>query len=103
VDPTRHAVLEALMKAPGAGAGVLAEFLERPAWQSRAACRGGAVDTFFPERGESLAERRAVCAVCPVRQECLDYALGLPSDPDGVWGGTSQREWQAMRNARRVA
>ncbi len=54
----------------------------------RAAC--GRVD-FFPARGESVRDAKAVCAGCPVRSECLDFALRLKV-AHGVWGGLSERE-----------
>ena len=33
----------------------------------------------------------ALCACCPVRQECLDYALEVEGD-NGIWGGKQPRE-----------
>ena len=44
-------------------------------WRELAACRGAGLDLFFPERGESAEPARRVCAACPVRQPCLDYAI----------------------------
>jgi hypothetical protein len=46
---------------------------------------------FFPGRGESLADAKAVCTRCLVRPECLLYALEH-DEPHGVWGGLSVRE-----------
>ena len=46
------------------------------AWQREAACRGlGATESralFFPTRGESVDEARAICERCPVMDECLE-------------------------------
>ncbi|MGP8221932.1 MAG: WhiB family transcriptional regulator [Acidimicrobiales bacterium] len=73
----------------------------RPAWTFRAACRGMGTTMFFPALGDSLQPARAICAECPVREPCLDYALGsveggaLP----GVWGGTSARERRGLKSA----
>ena len=38
-----------------------------------------------------LAQKRALCHACRVRQECLEEAL---ADPDlmGIWAGTTERE-----------
>jgi WhiB family transcriptional regulator, redox-sensing transcriptional regulator len=71
----------------------------RPAWQAEAACRGAGTVDYFPSRGESTAAAKAVCAGCPVRTECLDYALDTPADArlPGIWGGTSERERRGMR------
>jgi WhiB family redox-sensing transcriptional regulator len=72
--------------------------IHRPAWMADAACRGMGPDLFFGERGWSSAPAKQVCASCPVRQPCLDYALELGDlDAQGLWGGTSQRERRAMR------
>jgi WhiB family redox-sensing transcriptional regulator len=73
----------------------------RTDWRDDAACvtRAGQVD-FFPERGESLREAKAVCAECPVRPECLEYAMQW-NHLSGVWGGLSERERRQLRRRRR--
>jgi WhiB family redox-sensing transcriptional regulator len=72
-------------------------------WQDEANCRGMDADLFFPERGESTADAKAVCAVCPVKTECLDDALTSPTEKFGIWGGPSERERRRLRRNRRVA
>lgn len=71
------------------------------AWYLDAACLEvpNAVALFFPERGQSWREAKAVCASCLVRDECLQYALdnGIHF---GIWGGTSERERKSRRRAR---
>lgn len=76
----------------------IAAWLARPAWMQRAACRGVAntLDLFFPSRGESLTEAKAVCRECPVQAECLDYAM-INHEAHGVWGGLSERERRRLR------
>jgi WhiB family redox-sensing transcriptional regulator len=63
-----------------------------PAWVNEAACRGKPIDWFFPdaEAGRMHPEAKALCEECPVRAECLDYALHL-SDGFGLWAGMSPR------------
>ena len=61
----------------------------------------GEVD-FFPARGESTRDAKAVCAVCPVRRDCLEFALRLKV-AHGVWGGLSERERRNLRRDRRRA
>jgi WhiB family redox-sensing transcriptional regulator len=68
-------------------------------WLARAACRGMDPELFFPDRGESTEPAKAVCAACPVRAECLDYAL-TNGERFGVWGGASERERRALRRDR---
>jgi hypothetical protein len=61
-------------------------------WHRKASCRGKAdadFDPFFPPRGGSAeleARAYSLCRFCPVRQECLDYALAHDIQ-DGIWGG----------------
>lgn len=40
-----------------------------------------------------------MCAACPVRAECLAYALGRP-DKHGIWGGMTEDERDAERRRR---
>jgi WhiB family redox-sensing transcriptional regulator len=39
---------------------------------------------------------RAVCEACPVRRDCLAYALSAP-ELVGIWAGTDERERRRMR------
>ncbi len=68
----------------------------RPRWMAKAACRGQPVDTFFPARGESASPARDLCAGCPVRVQCFDFAMADP-ELDGCWGGMTARERAALR------
>ena len=49
----------------------------------------------MPERkDERIARERAakeICRPCPVRQECLDYAIRI-REAHGIWGGLSEAE-----------
>ena len=65
-------------------------------WRYRAACRGADLDLFFPGRGESAEPARQICAGCPVRQPCLDYALSH-GIVHGIWGGLTERDRRALR------
>jgi len=50
----------------------------------------------FPKEHKDLSyitEARRLCRLCPVRKECLEYALGFPaSDQHGVWAGLTPRQ-----------
>lgn len=59
----------------------------RPAGFDQAACAGADPDLFFPERGESLREAREVCRSCPVREDCLDYAIDHVEKSGVCWAG----------------
>jgi WhiB family redox-sensing transcriptional regulator len=69
------------------------------AWQHRANCMGVDPDLFFPERGASTREAKAVCRGCVVREECLEYALAN-GEKFGIWGGLSERERRRLRRQR---
>jgi WhiB family redox-sensing transcriptional regulator len=78
-------------------------------WKLNALCRDMDTDIFFPSPGptmhQQIAEAKAICAQCPVRTDCLDYAVGfivgnfitLP----GIYGGTTEMErrrlWRLTR------
>jgi len=72
-------------------------------WQWRAACRGEDTGLFFaPSSFESKPERlarerqaKAICGICPVRVECLEYAIRI-REPHGVWGGLNEGERRAL-------
>ncbi len=68
-------------------------------WRDRAACAGYSNSAFFPGSDASAAtiERaRAVCAVCPVSDECLQYAFET-NQVAGIWGGTTEDERRSLR------
>src|SRR5690242_7543816 len=48
-------------------------------WVERAACRGLDTELFFPGRGQSIDELRAICQPCPVRTDCLAWSLTDPN------------------------
>ncbi len=75
----------------------LDDFLARPSWHKLALCRGE-TRSFFSTAPGNLAKAQALCEGCPVRQDCLEVALG---DPDlmGLWGGTTESERREMRRA----
>jgi WhiB family transcriptional regulator, redox-sensing transcriptional regulator len=68
-----------------------------PAWHSDAACAAVHTSTFFPEKGGSTKPARAMCAGCPVREECLDEALADESLDHGIRAGLSASERQLLR------
>lgn len=71
-------------------------------WKQRANCLGVDPDLFFPQRGESTSEAKAVCAQCEVRLDCLEYALG-GERTFGIWGGLSVGERKRLRKTRNAA
>lgn len=57
---------------------------------------------FFPDRGESAAPAKTACGRCPVKNECLEFALSN-GEKFGIWGGASERERRRIRRRRSAA
>lgn len=66
------------------------------AWQADALCAQTDPEAFFPEKGGSTREAKKICALCPVRAQCLEYAL-KNDERFGIWGGLSERERRKLR------
>jgi WhiB family redox-sensing transcriptional regulator len=71
-------------------------------WKADAACRDLPTSLFFPDAEADSAPALAVCAGCPVREQCLDFALRTRQD-DGVWGGHTESERKRLRRTRKAA
>jgi WhiB family transcriptional regulator, redox-sensing transcriptional regulator len=77
-------------------------------WRDQAACLDEDPELFFPvgSTGPALEQTeraKAVCAGCPVRAACLDWAVETGQHA-GVWGGMSEderRAWRRKRQGRR--
>jgi WhiB family redox-sensing transcriptional regulator len=62
-------------------------------FSARAACAGTDPDCFFPESGGQwdLVIARRICAGCPIKVECLNWAL-KNREAYGIWGGTTYKQ-----------
>lgn len=68
--------------------------------RTKGACRDHPQALFFPDRSQGpngSDPAKEICEGCPVRQECLDWALTAPEE-FGVWGGTTPTERRRMRH-----
>jgi WhiB family redox-sensing transcriptional regulator len=70
-----------------------------PAFTERGACVGILDVEWLPEDTEPTATARAICRTCPVRAECLAYALEHNSP--GIMGGTTEAERRQIRREAR--
>lgn len=70
----------------------------RPDWYDDANCRDLPPEIFFPE-AKDWAPARRVCEGCPVREECLEFALSN-DEKHGIWGGYGARARRRMRRER---
>ena len=70
-------------------------------WRNQAVCRDTDPELFFPigTTGQALLQidrAKEVCCECPVKVNCLDFAIATNQD-SGVWGGTSEEERRDIR------
>ncbi len=68
-----------------------------------AACQDADTTVFFPVSDTFAGEAKAVCATCPVAEQCLEYAISTHQS-DGVWGGlTAVERHRLVRRRQKVA
>ncbi len=72
-------------------------------WRQYGACLDEDPELFFPvgTTGPALVQTedaKSVCRTCPVRAECLRWALESGQE-SGVWGGTSEAERRTLHRA----
>ena len=74
--------------------------LRAPAWYKQAACVGVSGDIFFEEGVRRLViEAKTYCYKCPVRIDCLEYAI--KAEEIGIWGGMTTTERRREARLRR--
>jgi len=66
-----------------------------PSWMEFALCAQVDPEIFFPDKGGRAEPAKRICRACPVRAQCLDYAMG--GDDFGVWGGMTERERRTLK------
>ena len=74
-------------------------YYDNPAWKDDAVCSSTDPELFFPEKGGPTRSAKRVCLSCPVKNECLEYALDH-NERFGIWGAHSERERRAINKAR---
>jgi WhiB family redox-sensing transcriptional regulator len=74
-------------------------------WFELAACKGLG-KLMFPKEHKDItyiAEARRICSNCPVKPQCLEYALEFPpADMHGVWAGLTSRQLAAEQRRRKI-
>jgi WhiB family redox-sensing transcriptional regulator len=80
-----------------------------PDWMGEAACANVDPEIFMPNPGGSPRAALEICnghgkdmPVCPVREECLMYAL-MRHEPLGIWGGKTARQRGRMDHPARAS
>jgi WhiB family redox-sensing transcriptional regulator len=66
------------------------------AWADFGSCTNADPDLFFPQPGADTSYARSICRGCPVRIQCLDYAL-LSGQKHGIWGGMTESQRRRLR------
>lgn len=62
-------------------------------WRDKASCSGADPELWFPKSGREEAADRAIriCNSCPVREQCLKFAVDNEID-FGIFGGVTARQ-----------
>lgn len=71
-------------------------------WMEQAICSQTDPEAFFPEKGGSTREAKAICVGCPVRETCLEWALAK-GERFGIFGGKSERERRKIEKDRKAS
>jgi WhiB family transcriptional regulator, redox-sensing transcriptional regulator len=72
-------------------------------WKNRGSCSGVNPALFYPESQASTKDAKKVCGSCPVRYECLEFAIEK-GEKFGIWGGLTARERRhEVRNRKLIA
>lgn len=73
--------------------------IDRQPWRSQAKCKDlssqESDSIFFVVKGGSTTRAEKYCGDCPVKMQCLAFAI--VHDEDGIWAGTSPRERARMK------
>jgi len=84
----------------------LKNFVNHEPWMAEGACLTLDLDMFFPpgtdatggvKYREGVAKAKAICAVCPVQRQCLEFAMANEEE-FGIWGGTTAGERAGRRS-----
>jgi WhiB family redox-sensing transcriptional regulator len=65
-------------------------------WRSSGLCAATDPDLWFAVGAVEHREAKSICRRCPVRSQCLAYAMEAPVD-HGIWGGMTERERRRYR------
>ena len=87
---------------------LLADWPAKPSdWMAQALCAQIDPDLWYPDPGDAHAAQTAaaVCRTCPVRADCLDYAMATEAQGGrhGVWGGLTPTARDRLHHRRKDA
>jgi WhiB family redox-sensing transcriptional regulator len=64
-------------------------------WEELARCNQHDPDIFFVPRVAFERRAKTICSRCPVRVECLAFALASRTE-FGIWGGLNEKERRSL-------
>lgn len=67
-------------------------------FMKKAACKDIDTNFFFAEDTKSIRRAEQFCQGCPVKNECLHYALSTNINY-GVWGGVNAKKRRKLRRS----
>ena len=72
-------------------------------WRHEARCAEDDVNRawFHSTEGREIKHAKLICQGCPVKAQCLEYAL-TADDNWGVWGGLDDKQRRQLTRGRRV-
>lgn len=70
---------------------IITGVIQPPDWSELALCVETDPEAFYPDQGESAMPAKRICRLCPVIDQCRDYAFEH-KERFGVWGGLTARE-----------
>lgn len=72
--------------------------LRREPWMDQALCAQVDGDLWYADKGDwpTTIKAKVICRKCPVRVQCLDYALSN-NETFGVWGGMTPQQRRDLR------
>jgi hypothetical protein len=69
-------------------------------WAGHVLCAETDSEIFFPAHDDPATEARQICARCPVREDCLNFAIAN-NERYGIWGGLDPGERDSLRRKQR--
>lgn len=67
-------------------------------FMKKAACKDLDTNFFFAEDAKSVRKAEQFCQGCPVKTECLQYAI-VTNINYGVWGGVNAKKRRKLRRS----
>ena len=77
-------------------------------WMEQALCTQTDPELWFAEGPANTVhgkrqKAKAICSWCPVKAECLEFAILTPYIHDGIWGGLEAHEVRRLARRREAS